>query len=770
MKLLLDNVISSDLFSFIPQCLYYVCASCLQVIDFAQLLFRKIIGLDTYSYGGTVAVNPVDFGDGSSGDLILQILQKIFLNEDFQILKTAFISMLILSAIILVITTITAIIRVEYNPNKKADGKKDWGKGGIVWNMIKAIIAFFAIPVVCYFGVFIGNIALYGLDQATAPNTVSIESLDDSVLKYIQPSVTSDGTKVVSYDYYIFWGQKASSKFTPMSGTAIRFSLYSANKARLDSSFYNTLMQEDTAEGATINFGIFNKYDNADKAANAIDTMFMLNAKLKNPQQINTAYQDSSAFKHSGVVEYFDRYDVGLVSYYYNLWYFNWPVAIAFILIAGKVFLGLIFGVIGRVYMVFGLLLASPLAASMWPIDGGSAVSSCRKKLVATITGAYSTIVAINLFYLIYPIISSFSFFGNTANKIFGVADYLFQLFFLVAGLLTIKKLDGVIAGFISGESILSSGESLQKEAMGIGTQILGTAGKAARVGVGATKLLASPITAGVGAAHNYNKMRRARNKFENKKSGEVGQKAAKSDDEINSSVSGAMRNTDAYKKEFDKEYDKSIHNHYEDYKSSGGTLSEQDWKDAEADGSALKAEEEWNNTVDKNTFKDKSGHFNVSAYNKAKSDFMKQKYDESGLDSKGDYKHWMGVAKKRKAEIKNATGKDDKTWNNIVNGSYDSAIKESQMSAQKEVDKKVSQILKEGNGEGELAEQALKQQKAAQAEREQAKQELMAAEDKFKRQQKQYEDAPTYGQRLKRYAGSGAGMIGKVFSAGPKK
>lgn len=754
-----------DFFSFIPQCLYFICASCLQVIDFTQLLFRKIIGLDTYSFNGTVAVNPVDFGDGSSGDLVLQILQKIFLNEDFSVLKTAFISMLILGSILLVITSITAILRMEYNPTKKPDGKKDWGKGGIVWSMIKAVVSFFAIPVICYFGIFIGNIALYGLDQATSPSNTNLSALDDSVVKNLRPSVSTGST--TSYDYYIFWGQISESKFTPMSGSAIRLSLYSANKVRLDDSFYQVLQEEDTAEGATINFGILNQYNDVEHTANAIDTLFMLNARLKTPQQINTAHQGNVLFKHKGTVEYFNRYDVGLVSYYYNLWYFNWPVAIAFILIAGRIFLNLIFGLIGRIYMVFGLLLVSPIAASMWPLDGGGAISGFRKKFVSTVAGAYSSIVAMNLFYLIYPVINSFSFLGT--GGVFGSADYLFQLFFIIAGLLTIKKFDGMFAGFISGESIMDSGEKLADGVLGTAANTLGVATGAAKVGIGAAKLLASPISAGIGARKNYNDMRRARNKFDKAKSSETGQKAAKTDEMLNDSVANSVKNSDAYENEVSKEQDAYAHDFYNHYKEAGGLLSEQDWEDQYAEGSSNAAANEWlmMSKEEKEKYKDEDA-------------FMREKYNSSTLASKGDFEHWMKVKEQSSQDLAKASeyseAKDADNVNYMTLG-YNNARINGRGQAERTVNEKLDKTLKDGKGEGELAEQALKQQKAAQAEREQARKELAAEEDKFRRQQRRFEESATYGQRFKRSGlnglglmGSGIGSISKIFHQEKKK
>ncbi len=761
-----------DFFSFIPQCLYFICASCLQVIDFTQLLFRKIIGLDTYSFNGTVAVNPVDFGDGSSGDLVLQILQKIFLNEDFSVLKTAFISMLILGSILLVITSITAILRMEYNPTKKPDGKKDWGKGGIVWSMIKAVVSFFAIPVICYFGIFIGNIALYGLDQATSPSNTNLSALDDSVVKNLRPSVSTGST--TSYDYYIFWGQISESKFTPMSGSAIRLSLYSANKVRLDDSFYQVLQEEDTAEGATINFGILNQYNDVEHTANAIDTLFMLNARLKTPQQINTAHQGNVLFKHKGTVEYFNRYDVGLVSYYYNLWYFNWPVAIAFILIAGRIFLNLIFGLIGRIYMVFGLLLVSPIAASMWPLDGGGAISGFRKKFVSTVAGAYSSIVAMNLFYLIYPVINSFSFLGT--GGVFGAADYLFQLFFIIAGLLTIKKFDGMFAGFISGESIMDSGEKLAGDVMGTAAQTLGVATGAAKVGIGAAKLLASPISAGIGAGKNYADMRRARNKFEAAKSSESGQKAGISDKAIDSNTMDSIRGTQDYQSELDAAQQSISDSDYATYKGAGGGLSKQDWMDSTAEGSAFQASQEWESTVDKSKFKGQNGKFDIAAYNKAKTEFMRKKFDESKLASKDSYSHWLGVEKQRKKDLKNAkaNGLTDEQRDALTQG-Y--SANKTLSKAQEEVDERIQKALESGKGQSELERAAIKEQQAAKADREQARQELAAEEDKFRRQQRKFEESATYGQRFKRSAlnglglmGSGTGSMSKIFHQEKKK
>lgn len=759
-----------DFFNFIPQIIYFIFGCCLQVIDFAQLLFRKIIGLDTYVYDGSVAVNPLDFGDGSSGDLVLQIFQKIFLNEGFSILKTAFISMVILGAILLVITTIVAIIRVEYNPNKKPDGKKDYGKGGIIWNMIKAIGAFLAVPIVCYFGIVIGNIALYGIDQASSTTNVTLETLGSELTNNLKPSVTttstgSDGTtssRTVSYDYYIVFGQKASSKFTPMSSIAMRTCLMQANKVRRDSDFYTVVSGGGDTEDATMSFGIFNKYNQSDqieKTATAIDTVFMLNARLKTPQTINSDYKASGVFNTSGTIEYFDRYDVGLINYYYDLWYFNWPIALLFILIVGKIMISMTVGLLSRVYMIFGLLLFSPIVISLWPIDGGNAIGSWRKKFVSQVLTAYVSVLAFNVFYLIYPVINSFSFFDVSSGAM-KVLDYLFQVFFIMAGFLTIKKFDSTFSEMIGGdkEGIMSSGENTWKDMKETGQKLIDTS-KGAAVGAGKIAIGTGRMAVGAGKAFGNGIASFSRERRLNRDIN----KARQTNADINAKTRDKVVGSRKYQKSLNDQVGASMDQKLQNYNEMGGRMDADQIADLTSD---VKADWENMSQEQRASFMADGEEYNEDS---AKMNYFRDRHKlESALLGADANEYNEYLSKNFTKDYYNNNG----TWRKTV--TLDEVRRDETESIDAKLKKDIDATLRLGKAQGEFGAFTLKRKEKELKARENARQRIPKLKKKL-------DNMETSGTILKRSMlngakdiGGGVGTMfetaGNVFSSKPKK
>lgn len=759
----LQNLLPNLLYT-LAQLIYFICACCLQLLDFAQLLFRKIIGLDTYYYDGSVAVNPLDFGDGSSGDLVLQIFQKIFNNEGFSILKTAFISMLILGAILLVITTIVAIIRVEYNPNKKPDGKKDYGKGGIIWNMIKALGAFFAVPVVCYFGIMIGNIALYGIDQASSSTNSIIETLGSEITNSLKPSVTTtststDGTtstRTVSYDYYIVFGNVSSSRYTPVSSIAMRTCLMQANRVRRESDFYTVVSGGGDTEDATMSFGIFDKFNKSDQVeqtATAIDTVFMLNGRLKTPQIINSNYRPYGYLRTEGKIEYFNRYDVGLVSYYYDLLYFNWPIVLLFIFVTGKILLSMTIGLLTRIYMIFGLLLFSPIAISLWPIDGGNAISSWRKKFVSQVLTAYVAVLALNVFYLIYPIINSFAFFDSAL----GALDYLFQMFFIMAGLLTIQKFDSTFSEMIGGdkEGLMTSGDATWKSMKEKGGSVIKTTLGAAALAGGAV-VGAGKIAMGAGkminsipkAAFNERSIHKRENKLaENRK------RSAMTKDQLNERARKNVVGSHKYQSNLNKKVDATMDEKLNNYSKMGGIMDKE-----QLSGLTNNIDNDWKNMT-----------------SEQKAAFMPkdEKYDEATAREKYNRerdKLTAALNDRTLEEYDKRTKEGFKEWNVSYNQARDYERWKIDQSMQKDIVK----TLKLGIPKGEFGAFTMKKMQKEEKGRDKAT--IRAAKINRK-----LDKMDTSGSVLKRSMlnggktiGSGIstalGSVGNAFTAKPKK
>lgn len=634
-----------DIWNSIPQVLYFVVSCCLMVLDFAQLLFRKVVGLDTYYMDGSAVVNPMDptgTDTTRSGDLILQLIQKIFFNEEYSVIRTTFISLIILSAILLVVTTIAAIIRNEYSPDKD---KKN-SKAGIIKNFLKALASFFIIPVAAYMGIWFGNAALYAIDSATAPQSTSISTIDSNISNQLLRDPETG-----SFVNYTFFGTVVPTKFTPMSAVATKTAMFMANKVRNDVSFYNHIIS-DTGDDTTRHFGILNQFKQTtseqDKTAACIDDLFMLNAGLKTPQKIDQSLSNGEGFYGlKTTIKYFDRYDVGLVSCYYDLWWYLWPVGIIYIMISWKTIVTMVFGLLSRMINIFGLILINPIICSIMPLDNGSALTNWRKQFVSQLISAYVIVFVLNIFYIIYPIVNTVSLFGGT-TALETFPDLMFRLFFLLAGIQSISSLDGMFEKMLGRDdksNFMKDGAATYQAVETGAKQAWGVAKGAARVTAGVAMTAAGAIGtiggAGVGALRARHDRGREIEALNNRNS--YANAANKSNQDMRNDAINATRGTTEYNNAVNEAHNQRMDQSYADYQSAGGALTRDQWESGSATGagSAFEAHNTWNNmTADEKTA--------AGGYAK----FMSEQYKNGGQDGDMSYKDWLKTGKTARNEF----------------------------------------------------------------------------------------------------------------------
>lgn len=638
--------IFKDLWNSIPQVLYFIVSCCLMVLDFAQLLFRKVVGLDTYYMDGNVVTNPMD-GTGTdttrSGDLILQLIQKVFFNEEYSVIRITFISLIVLSAILLVITTIAAVIRNEYSPDKE---KKN-SKAGIIKNFLKALASFFIIPVAAYFGIWFGNAVLFALDSATAPQNTSIVTIDTNISSQLERDAETG-----SFVNYAFFGTIVPTKFTPMSAVAAKSAMYTANRARRDVSFYN-LITEESSDGTTRHFGIFNQFKQTtseqDKAATCIDDLFMMNAGLKSEQVIDkaTLYAGQGWWSFdTTTVKYFNRYDVGLVSCYYDLWWYMWPIPIIFIAVVWRTLVNMAFGLLSRIITIFGLILVNPLVCSIMPLDSGSAMTAWRKSFIAHLLSAYFVVFVLNIFYLIYPLINSVSLFGG-ATALESFPDLMFRFFFLLAGIQAITSLDKLFEKMFGrddkssmmndGKETFGAVETGAKEAWGVAKGAARVTAGAAMTAVGAVGTVAGAGIGGIRALHDRAQEGRAENERNRLAAG-----ANRTNAELRTDAMNNTRGSTEYTNAYNTEVNNRMNQSYADYQAAGGGLTRDQWEgSATGAGSAFEAHNNWNNM----TAAEKTAAGGYARY-------MADQYRTGGQSGTTSYRDWLATGGTARSEF----------------------------------------------------------------------------------------------------------------------
>ena len=558
--------------------LYYLATSCFSILDLCQLMFRYLAGLEAYKLNG---------GDPITGDLFFRLFEKTFLtgslkggmwgtDGEYSVLAVTFWSLVIIAALLLLVTTIAAIIRIEYNPDKE---KKN-SKSGILKNFFKALASFAIVPIASYFGLWLGNAALFAIDTATSSQ--------------ISTSITSPEVKSSfvatngSYSYFISGGlvtrmsgssNTIAMKYPSISGIVNKVCLFDANKVRCEGGFY----QDHIAGGGDLSLGVFDKPSGEEGAAQLIDDAFSLNAK----------FSDGTL----GDNGFMNRNNRDLVKQYYDLSNYNIVLAAIYIFMGGKALLTLTFGLISRVITLLGLLFLEPLALSFMPIDNGTAFGEWRKHYIARILSVFMALLAMNVFYIVSPIFLTIEFFPTALTWANGVA----QVIFIIAMLGSIVKLDTLFNKIVSGEKIgaeaavSSSGSGIledtkkavgsvgrvAKAGIGIGMGVAKTGVRAA-IGVGSAAVGIGSAIAQKGYRKSRDKARDKSNELNEKMLGLEG-KAHKTNGAIFGEVAG---------KQYDKLHDDKMHEAYDKYSKKAGdkAVSFDEWKEKTGEGSYMAA------------------------------------------------------------------------------------------------------------------------------------------------------------------------------------
>lgn len=463
------------IFSIIPKTLYFLCTLIFQVMDILQVLIRKVAGLDVYYVDNTVVGSGADL-TMQKGDIAQRFISEIFTGKN-AVLSNVFWALIILGLIMLIITTFVAVLRSEYQGI--TDGKAA-SKGKIIGKAFKAIAAFVIVPIVCYFGIFLANVILQALDTITIGSNTSNFTYSDSsgntqsVANKFSQDTTATGVK--TYIGYSFGGFTNSSTAagripttsTPISGLIFKASAYQSNRIRNFSSF-RSAMESNSAIGAGV-FDVFGT--DYETSANLLDDCFAnsyrLNAKVSVPVSpfhkshmwplstgIFGAISDPAVMSN---VQVFDKNNVSMVWYYYDLWSFNYVICIAALVVCTKLLISLVFGLMKRLFEVVVLFLIAPPIASLMPLDDGAGLKKWQGKFIGKVIGAYGPVIGLNLMFLILPFIMQIRFFG------IAFVDSIVNVFLVIVGLLTVKDTVATVSDLIGAEDTLASGEKMASD------------------------------------------------------------------------------------------------------------------------------------------------------------------------------------------------------------------------------------------------------------------------------------------------------------------
>ena len=494
-------------FDYIPKIMYFLYAAVASCLDAMQLLMRRLAGLDVYyvnrNTGGTIVSGT---GTATTGDPVMEFIYGILgIGENagsYQALNTTFWSLAIFAVIVLVVSTMIALIKSHY----QEDGAKT-APLQYIYTAIKAILTFCIVPFAVIIGLMTSNFLLSTLDSITAGSGTEealIGIYGSDALSKLNAHETEDGDKY--YSRYDFFGFGAAANSTTFSGALFKATAYEANRIRIGE------VGQDSGDGGVTGFYDFDGFfgagssgytaatDKREYIAYQIDYAFQNNFDLKLSETnwapiIYAGQKDSDGrnafitissidvFGLAGIVTNFSKYNVGLVWAYYNLWKFNFMVGIASIIVCFGIFISIIIGLMSRLIKSIILFLIYAPTLGLAPMDEFGAFKKWRTEFMQQILMAFGSVIGMNIFFLVLPYINNIAFFNIY------LIDAIVSIVVMVTGLMIIKSLISFFSGLVGGADALKEGDDLKGD---VG-KTLGSAAKGT-MGLGKAAYMLNPV------------------------------------------------------------------------------------------------------------------------------------------------------------------------------------------------------------------------------------------------------------------------------------
>ncbi len=444
--------------SNIPKAIYFMYACIASALDALQGLMRRLAGLDVYYDAGNNAIEKTD-------PVLEFIYGTLGIGKNagqYSALTTTFWSLAIFGIIVLAVGTMIAIIRAHYQEDSAKTSPMSY-----IYNAFKAILTFAIVPVAVIIGIQLSSFLLTTLDNITAGSATaeSIDGIYGSNARELlaQPS----GNR--GYSNYDFFGFRDSANKTTIYGMLFKAVANDANRVRLGT--YSAKSQGsgiDGVENALI-FGDGNSpgmqtaSDRNEYLAYQIDYAFSNNLKLKEWYRVDELGAEGISFKLDficGAMRFnsFSKYNVGLVWTFYDLWRFNFIVGFAAVFTIFGMFVSIIIGLMSRLIKSIALFLIYPATLGLASLDDFGAFRKWRGEFMKQILAAFGSIIGMNIFFLIFPFLSTISFYPQSM----GVINYLVNIVILITGLLVTKSFIEFVSGLVGGANALSEGEGLK--------------------------------------------------------------------------------------------------------------------------------------------------------------------------------------------------------------------------------------------------------------------------------------------------------------------
>ncbi len=335
---------------------------------------------------------------GVTGDIVLFLMES-------DIVADIFISMMILSWILLIIFTIFAIVKNQYSEKQEPVSK-------IINSSFKGLFMYLLVPVATVVCLIVGNAILQAIDGAT----------------------------------------RANSNASKLSGMVFVAAAYNANALR-DSSVSDA---RDTLE-RWYNLGMLDAETrqliaDAVGISSADDVDLVIGDSASKMEIVAEIIDDQAAAGKLG----FGKWHYTSVRLYYHpfqLSYITIWIGGGFLIWAiGKI----CWGLLARIFKMTLYYAISPILMATYPIDNGGALGKWRSEMVKLGTSAYAAVGVTNIMYSIIPVF-------NNIDIGWIVGGGIIKLFILIVAFSSVSDLIKTISGWFGVGDALSDGVAAKK-------------------------------------------------------------------------------------------------------------------------------------------------------------------------------------------------------------------------------------------------------------------------------------------------------------------
>jgi len=460
----------------------------LSIVDFIQGLFRKFAGIESIWYNGTE----------TEGDILLYIISE-------KTVLQVFMALILVSVAVLLMGTIIKVIQNEYS----TEGSNN-SKGAIVGSAIKGFFMFIIVPIGVFGGLYASNFILQAIDRATNPSNSG--QLGGAVF-------TASTTEANRFMTHIdsTWDLSSGENPSDPWGTWL-ISEGVLNTVAFDNeetgyNLHEIIENVDTLSGLS-------DQEAAQRCAEIVDNWFATKTDFgvltgQGEGQVTwgqfhdeyVAYDTGNNNPADNSLTVFDYTSTDQVQTFYRLRDVNFLIMYAGGILAAYCMLMAIFGLINRIIKGVIYFMLAPVSIASYPFDNGSGLGKWRGAFMKIALAAYGTVVALNLLFVILPILKNIQLFDPSSIQSRTYNSYVYMLLVLCC-LLFFKSAPGLVSELFGGDDATKEGGDAMKKiggaAVGMatgGTKFLANKAGAMKSGISARMHTAKSKTEGISDA-----------------------------------------------------------------------------------------------------------------------------------------------------------------------------------------------------------------------------------------------------------------------------